>query len=77
MGKRFEHRTQDTKIFTIAIILFLSTLFAVKYLGLRKAYKEAESDKVEYCRKYNEVECKYENLQDSLQRITNKYRQHK
>lgn len=52
-------------------------LFAVKHLDLRDAYYKAEKEKVEYCRKYNEVECKYENLKDSLQQITNRYRQYK
>lgn len=64
-------------IVTITVIVFMGTLFSVKYLNLKNAYHKAEKEKVEYCRKYNETECKYENLKDSLQRITNQYRQYK
>lgn len=66
------------RVYTICFVgCFITTLFTVKYLDLKDAYKKSESDKVEYCRKYNEVECKYKNLKDSLQQITNQYRQYK
>lgn len=45
-------------IVTITVIVFMITLFSVKYLNLRNAYHKAEKERVEYCKKYNELKCK-------------------
>lgn len=40
------------------VICFMTTLFLIKYLNLRSMYHKAEKEKVEYCRKYNELKGK-------------------
>jgi len=39
-------------IICIAIVIFVSTIIAIKYSNLKLAYQKAEADKVEYCEKY-------------------------
>ena len=56
----------------IVAAIFSFTVITHKYNSLKLDYHKAEADKVEYCRKYNEIECKYENLKDSLDRIYRK-----
>lgn len=45
-------------IVAITIVVFMGTLFSVKYLNLRNAYHKAEKEKVEYCKKYNDLKGK-------------------
>ena len=44
-------------VFIVATI-FIYTLTAHKYNNLKAAYENAEKEKVEYCKRYNELKCK-------------------
>lgn len=50
-------------IMFIGIILIFSAL-AIKYVTLKEEYRKSERDKIEYCKKYNILKCKFE--RDSL-----------
>jgi len=52
-----------SNILAICVVgCFMTTLFSVKYLNLKDAYQKAEKEKIEYCKKYNELKCRINKL---------------